>query len=81
MRTNMIDALFVGAGGFTRALAWIEKSDDNYGEFLTKVWAKGAAKATSVEHGLSDGVESLLQKLDDQERMENATIIDATVMR
>lgn len=63
-RTQMVDALFEASGGFQKALDWIEKSDENYGEFLTKIWAKGVAKATVVEHGLGDGVEALLAQLD-----------------
>lgn len=73
MRTETIDALFVGAGGFERALAWVEASEENYGEFFTKVWAKGAARSTNVEVSASEGVESLLEKLD---RAERAQTID-----
>ena len=68
MRTRTIDALFEASGGFDRALAWIETSDENFGEFFTKVWAKGAAKPMSVEHTASEGVEALLEKLDQAER-------------
>jgi hypothetical protein len=75
LRTETIDALFVGAGGFEKALAWIEANDDNYAEFF-KIWAKGAARSTNVEVGISDGVESLLEKLDAAER---AKTIDGTV--
>ena len=63
LRTQTIDALFVGSGGFERALAWIEQSDDNYKEFF-KIWAKGAAKSTSVELNAGQGVEDLLARLD-----------------
>lgn len=72
LRTEMIDALFVGAGGFERALAWIEKSDDNYGDFF-KVWAKGAVRSTNVELHADDSVEALLAKLD---AGEHAKVID-----
>jgi hypothetical protein len=68
MRTRTIDALFEASGGFDRALAWIEHSNENFGEFFTKVWAKGAAKPMSVEHTASEGVEALLEKLDQAER-------------
>lgn len=67
-RTRTIDALFEAAGGFERALAWIDRGDENFGEFFTKVWAKGAAKPVSVEHSASEGVEALLEKLDAAER-------------
>lgn len=72
LRTEMIDALFVGAGGFERALAWIEKDDDNYGEFF-KIYAKGAIRSTNVELSADDSVEALLSKLD---AGEHARVID-----
>jgi hypothetical protein len=74
-RRQTIDALYVGAGGDARALDWINKSDENYGEFF-KIWAKGEAKATSVEVGVGEGVEDLLDRLD---RAENAQLINGTV--
>lgn len=75
MRTNMIDALFVAAGGFDRALAWIEKDDDKFGDFFIKVWARGAARTNNVEMALTGGgIESLLDKLDAAERAEPTTI-------
>ena len=74
LRTETIDALFVGSGGYEKALAWIEKSDENYAEFF-KIWAKGAVRSTNVEVGVSEGVESLLEKLDAADR---AKTIDAT---
>ena len=63
-RTRMVDEVFHGAGGFDRLLAWVEKSDDTYGEFITKVWAKGTIKPVSNELSLGDGVEALLARLD-----------------
>lgn len=63
MRTQTMDALFEGAGGFDRALAWIEESSDNYGEFF-KIWSKGQARTTNVELGLSDSIEDKLKALD-----------------
>lgn len=68
LRTHTIDALFEAAGGFERAQAWIEASDDNFGEFFVKVWAKGAAKSSNVEHNVGDSVEALLDKLDAADR-------------
>lgn len=79
LRTEMIDALFVGAGGYEKALAWVEKSDDNYGEFL-KIWAKGAVRSSNVEVGVSEGVEALLDKLDQAARAENAKVINGEVV-
>lgn len=71
----MMDALFEGAGGFDRALAWIEKNDDNYAEFF-KLYARGQARATNVEHNMGEGVEKLLEQLDERERAENAMVIN-----
>ena len=62
-RTHTIDALFEAAGGFPRALAWIDESSENYGEFF-KLWAKGAARPTMVEHTASEGLEDVIAKLD-----------------
>lgn len=74
LRTQTIDTLFELAGGHERALAWIEKSDDNFAEFF-KIWAKGAVRSTNVELGVSDSLEALLDKLD---AAENAKTINAT---
>ena len=75
LRTETIDALFVGSGGFERALAWIQSSQAAYEEFF-KIWAKGAVRATNVELGVSEGVEALLEKLDEQDRASRATVIN-----
>lgn len=72
LRTEMVDALFIGSGGFERAQAWINKSDDNYSEFF-KIWAKGAVRSTNVELSADDSVEALLAKLD---AGEHAKVID-----
>ena len=75
LRTELVDALFVASGGFERALAWIERSDANYEVFFTKIWAKGAARSTNVEVGVSEGVEALLEKLD---AGEHAQVVNGT---
>ena len=75
MRTEMMDAVFFGVGGFERLKSWVETSDDNYGTFF-KAWSQGQAKATQVEHTASEGVEALLAKLDERERIEGAKIIN-----
>jgi hypothetical protein len=67
MRTNIVDAVYEGIGGFERFSDWADKNPD---EFYTKIWAKGVAKAVSHEVGLGDGVEALLDKLDQEERMK-----------
>lgn len=63
-RTELVDALFEASGGFQRALAWIDKSDDNYGEFFIKVWAKGAIRPTQIEDHRASDIEELLARLD-----------------
>lgn len=68
LRTATIDALFEASGGFERARAWIDKSDENFGEFFLKVWAKGAARTTNVEHNVGDSVDALIKQLDKAER-------------
>lgn len=69
LRTETIDALFIGAGGFDRALAWINKSDENYGDFF-KLWARGAVRSTNVELTADDSIETLLARLDAGEHAE-----------
>lgn len=73
MRTHTIDTVFEMIGGTERLAHWAGKNDDNYGEYVTKVWAKGAAKAVVQEHSLGEGVEDLLAQL---ARAENAQTIE-----
>lgn len=81
LRTETVDALFLSAGGPERALAWINKSDENYGEFFLKVWAKGAARAVTMDHTVNkDSVESLLDALDQRERGKVPQIVDSTAV-
>lgn len=64
-RQEIADIVFEQVGGVPRMVAWVEKSDDNYGMFLTKIWAKGMLRPVNDERagGPSD-VESLLARLD-----------------
>lgn len=80
LRTQTIDALFEAAGGFERARAWIDKNDENFGEFFLKVWAKGAARTTNVEHNVGDSVDALIKQLDktDRENMLDITPTEVT---
>lgn len=73
MRMGFVDTVFVMTGGVDRLAAWANK-EENYGDFITKVWAKGMSKPQSVEVGLTDGVEALLEELD---HAEAAKTIDA----
>lgn len=77
LRTETIDALFVGLGGYEKAKAFFQKNDDNYLEFV-KIWAKGAARSSNVEVTASEGIESMLKRLDERDRARELTIIDST---
>lgn len=74
-RTELFDNLFEAAGGFVRALAWIEKSDENYEKFFLGPYAKGALRAVNVEHTAGKGIEDMIEKLD---KAANAMTIDGT---
>lgn len=64
-RQAMVDAVFHHVGGFRRMAAWVEKDDANYGDFLIKIWAKGAIRSTQVENLTPPtAIEDLLAKLD-----------------
>ncbi len=71
MRTSTVDAVFQMIGGAERLADWANKPE-NYGDFVTKVWAKGMAKPVSVELTDSESLEGLLAKLD---AGENAKVI------
>lgn len=73
-RTQMMDAIFEGAGGFQKALDWVEKSDSNYGEFF-KLWARGQARATSTELTAGSSIEDMLARLDGG---EHATLVGSS---
>lgn len=72
LRTETMDALFTGSGGFERALAWINANDDNYEKFFI-AWTRGAVRSTNVELSADESVEALLSKLD---AGEHAKVID-----
>lgn len=76
MRRTIVDTVFQSSGGIERLQAWVEKNDDNYETFITKIWAPGQAKAMSAELQVSEGVEDLLAKLD---AGENARIINGEI--
>jgi hypothetical protein len=76
LRTQTVDALFEAAGGFNRALAWVDKSDENYGEFF-KLWAKGAIRPTQIEHTAAEGLEDALARLD---AGEHAKVVEGEIV-
>lgn len=63
-RTEMIDALFEGTGGFERARAWIEASDENYGKFFLGPYARGAVRSSNVEVKAPTTLEDIISQLD-----------------
>ena len=75
-RTATMDALFHGVGGFERARAWIEASDENYAEFF-KLWAKGAIRPTAIEHQGAQSLEDMIAKLD---AGEHAKVVEGEVI-
>lgn len=63
-RTATVDAVFLMVGGAERLADWANKPE-NYGEFVTKVWAKGMAKSVSAELTAdAQSLEGLLAQLD-----------------
>lgn len=77
-RRQQMDALYEATGGFDRALAHIEKNDENYARFL-ELYFKGQAKAVSVEHSADGDLADVIKKLDEEDRFKNAKVIEGTV--
>lgn len=78
-RTEVIDLIFEWTGGPERLRDWVNKNDDNYKEYITKMWAKGAARAVSHDlGGAGEGIEAALKRLD---AAENAKVINGTASR
>lgn len=72
---SIVMTVFEEMGGVERMTAWAEKNPD---DFYTKVFPKVIAKP--VEHGVSEGVESLLDRLDAADRRTSAApleVVDA----
>lgn len=76
-RRQQMDMLYEAMGGFDKALAYYQKNDENYGRFMDQYW-KGQAKAVTTEVTAGDDLSGLIKKLDQEDRMKNATVIDAT---
>lgn len=68
---RMVLTAFDMIGGVDRFAAWAES---NPSDFYTKVFPKVIAKPHEV--GVSDGVESLLERLDSADRSDRAIPID-----
>lgn len=76
-RHQVCDTVFEMIGGTQRLAAEADKDSDGFWEFM-KLWGKGLPKMANTEHSVSEGVESLLEKLDDREAAENAKLINGT---
>lgn len=71
-RTATVDTVFQMIGGPERLADWANKPE-NYGEFITKVWAKGMAKPVAVEVTDAESLEGLLAELDAGEHAKDVT--------
>jgi len=74
-RHEIVDVVFEMLGG-TERLHAVAETDPQW--FYDRLWARGLPKANTTEHGVSEGVESLLDRLDQQERVEKAKTIDGS---
>lgn len=63
-RHEICDIVFEQLGGVQRLAHEAGKDSESYWAFMTKLWGKGLPRATSTEHTVDNGVESLLEKLD-----------------
>lgn len=66
-RYEILDIAFEMTGGITRLAHEMNKSTEGYWEGM-KLWGKGLPKIASTEHSVTEGVESLLDRLDEAER-------------
>lgn len=66
-RHEICDTVFEMIGGVDRLAHEADRDQESYWEFM-KLWSKGLPRAVATEHSVSDGVETLLDKLDQAER-------------
>lgn len=66
-RHEVCDVVFEMLGGAERLHHEADRNSDSYWEFM-KLWSKGLPKMANTEHTASEGVEALLEKLDQAER-------------
>jgi P2-related tail formation protein len=67
---GVVKAVFESIGGVERMAEW---ADENPGEFYTKLFAKTITRETEI--GTTEGVEALLERLDEAEK--SGDVIDA----
>lgn len=66
-RHEVCDTVFEMLGGPERLHHEANKSSEAFWEFM-KLWGKGLPRAVATEHSVTEGVETLLDKLDAAER-------------
>lgn len=66
-RHEVLDVVFEMTGGVERLAHEAEKDSDSYWQFM-RLWGKGLPRAVATEHSVTEGVESLLDKLDAKEK-------------
>lgn len=66
-RHEVCDVVFEMVGGVERLAHEADRDRESYWEFM-KLWSKGLPRAVATEHSVSEGVETLLDKLDAAER-------------
>jgi hypothetical protein len=66
-RHEVMDVAFEMTGGVERLAHEMNRSTEGYWEGM-KLWAKGLPRIANTEVSVSEGVESLLDKLDQAER-------------
>ena len=76
LRTELIDATFDRIGGAERLADWAGKNEANFETFVTKIWAKGAARPQQVEHTADSSIEEILKRLD---AGEHAKVINGDI--
>lgn len=67
---SVVMTVFEEMGGVERMVAWAENNQE---AFYTKIFTKIIAKP--VEHSVSDGVESLLERLDAADRKPDVVYV------
>ena len=68
-REHLAFALFHGAGDYERMLHLLEKDDEKFFDWGKELLLKRLPRPVAVEHGASAGVEAMLAKLDERDRM------------
>lgn len=76
-RNETCDVVFEMLGGTDRLYSEANRDREAYWEFM-KLWSKGLPRAVATEQTPGNGVEDMLDRLDDLERADKAITIDMT---